>query len=145
MENRMLDLNDWGNVLDRLSAIKKNGHLEHWQGELVRMLKHRGNWRLREAALVAARQIEKPAAPLVAEILNTILDDNLYCEARVLACTTLMKLMEGRANDKIGDLSPSTVAGHLRAIAAVPQPPLLAKAVTGCLECLDGFGQQKAV
>lgn len=145
MENMMHDLNDWGNVLDRLSAIKKNGHLEHHQRDLVRMLKYRGNWRLREAALEAARQIKTPAASLIAAILNIILDDNLYCEVRVLSCNTLRKLHEAGANDKIGDLAPSAVAGHLRAIAAVPQPPMLAKAVAGCLECLDGSGQQKAV
>jgi hypothetical protein len=143
MERKILDLNDWGNVLDRLKAIKKNGQLEHHQDELIKMIKFGGNWRLREAALEATRQIKSPKASLVAAILNVILDDNLYCEARVLACSTLREIIEAGEKDKIGDLTPSAVAGHLRAIVAVPQPPKLAEAVTECLQSLEISSDQQ--
>ncbi len=141
MKDSLGNFQEWERVLEQLKKIEKNGDLHRYQPDLIRMLKYKGNWRLREAALEAIKQLKHPATLLVSEILNIIMDDNLYYEARVMACNTLNKLINHYNNNSNGyrTLARLGVAKHLTALNAVPQPPMLSSAVTKCLNNMAGF------
>lgn len=135
MDHSLDNFQDWEGVLDTLEKIKKKGVLHHYQTDLIRLLKYRGNWRLCEAALQAIRQIKQPTAPLVSEVLNIIMDDNLYYEVRAMACHTLNELIHHHKNCANGckSLTRLPIAKHLKTLTAVPQPPILSSAASTCL------------
>jgi hypothetical protein len=138
---------DWGQVLDGLKKIEKKGDLHRHQHDLIRMLKYKGNWRLREAALESIPQIENPVPELVCEVLNVILDDNVYCEARVMACRTLNQLIENGKNSSCGCrlFGELSIADNLKTLTVVPQPPMLMSAVSGCLSRLADSAEKEQV
>lgn len=46
------NLMDWGLVLDKLDDLKKSEKLHKHQADLIRILRYRNNWRLRETVLL---------------------------------------------------------------------------------------------
>ena len=102
---------------------------------------------MREAALESIPQIEKPVPALISEVLNIILDDNVYCEARVMACRTLSRLIgQGKNSPSNSQLFQElSIAKRLKTLTAVPQPPMLVRAVTECLSSLSGPAQEEQV
>jgi BMFP domain-containing protein YqiC len=65
---------------------------------LTRILRYRDNWRLREEALNRIGKINKPDNTLVLQVLDIIIDENLYYEVRILACETMMEFLKNGAN-----------------------------------------------
>jgi hypothetical protein len=97
MENGIFDnIEDWGRVLDRLEDLKRRGELEDHEPGLVRILRYRDNWRLREYVLEAARDLKRCSASLVAAVLDILRDEDLYYEVRVLAAEALPALVRAR-------------------------------------------------
>lgn len=145
MKNVIDNFHDWGQVLDALKDIEKKGDLHRHQPDLIRMLKYKGNWRMREAALKSIPQVGKPCPALISEVLNIILDDNVYCEARAMACRTLSQLIDNCKNSPSSSqlFQELSIAKKLKTITAVPQPPMLVRAVTECLSCLGGPAQRR--
>lgn len=144
MKDSLANLQEWERVLEALKKIKRKGELHKHQADLIRMLKYKGNWRIREAALEAVLQITHPMSNLVSEILQIVMDDNLYYEARVMACNALNKFVDNYNNNSNGHrtLSRLAVAKQLTALNAVPQPPMLSHAVTKCLNNMAGFEEK---
>lgn len=135
MDNSLDNFQEWERVLDTLEKIRTRGDLHHYQDDLIRLLKYRGNWRLCEAALKAIQQIKRPTAPLASEVLNIVMDDNLYYEVRALACRTLNGLIRHCKSSSNGcqTLTRLPIVKHLKALTAVPQPPILSNAASTCL------------
>lgn len=96
------NLTDWGRVLERLDELTRRGGIEAHQDDLAMLLRYRGNWRLREAALECIPSITEPKAELIREVCQLMLDENLYFQARILAAEAL-----GAAMDHLGKCSDS--------------------------------------
>ena len=128
------NLRDWSQVIDLLDALAASGRLDGCQPGLARILRYKGNWRLREAVLKHLEQIEAPAEDLVKEVMRLLGDDNLYYEARILAGQALVRLVQRGARNS----SPSTAAAadKLRQVRGVPQPPFFSQAIDRCLNQL---------
>lgn len=141
MKDSFANFQEWERVLETLKKIKQKDELHKHQSDLIRMLKFKGNWRVREGALDAVLQITQPTSDLVSEILQIVMDDNLYYEARVMACNALKKFADHyRYNSKgHNTLSRLAVSKRLKALNAVPQPPMLSHAVTKCLNTIAGL------
>lgn len=155
MNSALENFQDWGRALETMKEIEKKLETvkeiekkkvsQQYQTALIRMLKYRSNWRLREAALESISVIKDPTPPLLSETLDIIMDDNLYFEARALACRVMSKLIENCKESPGGcrKLTKLPIAKQLRKLAAVPQPPILLEAVSGCLSILGDLADEK--
>lgn len=123
------NLTDWVNALDTLNLLKKSASLDNHQEELVRLLRHEGNWRLREAAVEAAATLKMPSIETLKPIVKLIVRDDLYYNIRILASKTLSTLIPViMANAGINkDLVRRFIndANHeVTALLSSPEPPM---------------------
>jgi len=124
------NLTEWGGVLVKLDALERSRELDEHQPGLVRILRYRGNWKLREAVLNALKEITRPSAELVREILNLAVDEGTYYQARILAIQALPRLL--KRFEEAGDHEAGTTTSVIEAMQGIlssPQPPLLHDAV----------------
>lgn len=92
------NLKDWGPVLELIYKLADDGSLHECQPGLIRILRYRDNWKLREETLNRIGKINNPDDALVRQVLNIIADENLYYEVRILACETMMEFLKNSAN-----------------------------------------------
>nr|WP_319492585.1 hypothetical protein [uncultured Desulfobacter sp.] len=123
------NLTDWVNALDTLNLLKKSASLDNHQEELVRLLRHEGNWRLREAAVEAASTLKMPSIETLKQLVKLIVRDDLYYNIRILASKTLSTLIPViMANAGINkDLVRRFIndANHeVTALLSSPEPPM---------------------
>ncbi|UCC72577.1 MAG: hypothetical protein JSV86_19805 [Gemmatimonadota bacterium] len=83
------NLVEWGRVLEEIGRLGINRELDEHQEGLVRILRYRANWRLREAALKAVTEMDAPREALLSAVLEIMMDESLYHEVRVLAAEAL--------------------------------------------------------
>jgi hypothetical protein len=115
------NLQDWGQVLEHLDDVFENGRADDCQRGLIRILRYKGNWRLREETLKRIETMENPGEDLIREVLSIMEDDNIYYEARIIACRCLMKMLQknGPAREKL----KKDAEKALERINSIPQPP----------------------
>ena len=122
------NLMDWGPVLDKLVELSSNGDLSRCQPGLVRILRYRGNWRLREEALKAAGDVQNPSEELVHQVISILDDDNIYYDARILAGDALLQLLNNAEDVSGGDLQNKT-RNVVDKLKTTPQPPFFEEAI----------------
>ncbi|MFZ7125090.1 MAG: hypothetical protein ACOWWM_02920 [Desulfobacterales bacterium] len=131
------NLQEWGAVLELLSDLEKNGKLSENQKGLIRILRFRNNWRLREEVLKAMEGVDDPIDELIEAVLAIATDEGVYVDARILAARALEGLMSNRrkqaGEDASESLTQDRIEGSLRSIIETPQPPVLRDAVEACL------------
>ena len=88
------NLVNWGEVLDRFDELANGGQLDEYQPGLIRILRFKGNWRLREEVLKRVGGIQIPTQELISEVLSILADDNVYYDARVMAGDALIDLLK---------------------------------------------------
>lgn len=88
------NLVDWGEALERFEDLADSGRLAECQRGLIRILRFKGNWRLREEVLKRVGEIQRPTKELVSEVLSILADDNVYYDARVMAGEALIDLLK---------------------------------------------------
>ncbi len=129
------NLRNWGPVLDLLDRLDQTGRMEECQPGLIRILRYRGNWRLREETLKRLGRIAHPSRELIARVADIIADDDTYYEARILAGRALAELAQNArrtsAKDEDPDMEP--VADVVRNLLGTPQPPIFDQALRQCL------------
>jgi hypothetical protein len=124
------NLRDWGDVLRKLEELRESRKLDEHQPGLVRILRYRDNWKLRETVMRSLKEITRPSAELVREILKLAMDEGTYYQARILAVQALPRLL--KRFEEAGDDEASTrssVIESMQGILSSPQPPLLHDAV----------------
>ena len=122
------NLTEWGAVLDLFDELADNGKLEECQLGLIRILKYRGNWRLREDVLKRVGEIQNPSDQLICQILSILDDDNTYYDVRILASDALIQMLKN-VQDGFDDginLSVRKVTERLR---TTPHPPIFDNAL----------------
>lgn len=122
------NLSDWAPVVDLLQELETNGQLANCQPGLVRILRYKGNWRLREAVLERIGKIQNPSDELISQVINILDDDNIYYDARILASDALIPLLKKTKNGLHNNISIDLrkVARKLR---TTPQPPFFNNAL----------------
>lgn len=122
------NLTGWGAVLDIFDELADNGKLEECQPGLIRILKYKGNWRLREDVLKRVGEIQNPSDQLICQILSILDDDNTYYDVRILASDSLIQMLKN-VQDGFDDginLSVRKVTERLR---TTPHPPIFDNAL----------------
>lgn len=122
------NLNDWGPVLEIFDKLAENGELSDCQPGLIRILRYKGNWRLREEVLRRVGEIASPSNELILQVLDILADDNIYYDARILAGEALTRLMKGVQDGSWIDINHETrkIVEKLR---CMPQPPFFDEAL----------------
>lgn len=122
------NLTDWGVVLDILAELVDNGQLSECQPGLIRILRFKGNWRLREEVLNRVRAIQAPSEDLIRQVLTILTDDNTYYEARIIAGDTLMELLKNVPAGSYGEFTMSA-RKVIEKLKSTPQPPFFNEAI----------------
>jgi hypothetical protein len=122
------NLGDWGPVLGRLEELADEGRLSECQPGLVRILRYKGNWRLREEVLKRIGEIRTPSEALISQVLSIIADDNIYYDARILASDALIQLLKSTHCGFNGEVN--TKAQKIaKKLGRTPQPPFFDAAI----------------
>lgn len=126
------NLTDWRVVLDIFDELAGAGRLSECQSGLIRILRYKGNWRLREEVLKRAREIQSPCYELIHQVLNILDDDNIYYDARILASDALIQMLKNIQDGVSGEINMSVrnVAERQR---ATPHPPIFHDSLTKLL------------
>lgn len=120
------NLTNWGPVLDTIEELACKGDLSECQSGLIRILRFRGNWRLREEVLKCAGEIRSPSNELIHQVISILDDDNIYYDARILACEALVQLLERvQDDDEVSDRARKVIDKLKRTL----QPPYFDKAL----------------
>ena len=125
---------DWGAVLEKMEASCKSGRPGDYQDELIRVLRHNDNWRLREAAMVVLPAVKKPSAALVDEVFAILMRDDLCCDVRILAADALGRMLKnepsrGRPRSAEENRVVRKVLEGMSRLLMDSQPPILHGAV----------------
>ncbi len=129
------NLQEWGEALDLLDKLSRNGRLAECQRGLVRILNYRGNWRLREEVLQRLDQIEAPTDELIGQVLSILADDNTYYEARIMASGALMHFLKKAESEVRPELNLKS-RKLIEKLCKTPQPPVFEKALQECNQAL---------
>ena len=116
------NLTDWGQVLDTFGELADSGRLAECQPGLIRILRFKGNWRLREEVLKRIGEVKAPSRELVLQVLGILADDNTYYDARIMAGDALVQLLKNGIDDSPEDLT-STARKIVQKLKSTPQPP----------------------
>ena len=122
------NLRDWGPVLELLDELGNSGKLAECQRGLVRILRYKGNWRLREEVLKRIGEISSPSNELVGQALNIFADDNIYYDARILASNALIQLLNSNQGSLHKEFIPE-IRKVLDKLSKLPQPPIYDDAI----------------
>ena len=131
------NLEDWGKVLGALKELTDQGRLDEAQDGIIRLVRSRDNWRLRESALVAARQIEEPTAALIVAVLEVLEDQAGFVDARILAARALGDLVGRQPRGAAtSETSTKAVRAALQRQLTSPEAPVLTRAIEAALQKL---------
>ena len=122
------NLSDWGPVLGLVDGLADNGQLADCQPGLIRILRHKGNWQLREEVLKRVGEIQDPSREMISQVLSILADDNIYYDARILASEALIQFLKNVRDGFNGEIKISLqkVAERLR---TTPQPAIFDNAL----------------
>jgi hypothetical protein len=126
------NLQEWGRVLEDLNKAFQNGRGEDCQRGLIRILRYRGNWRLREETLQHIEDLQNPKEELINEVLKIVDDENIYYEARIIALHALMKILEKKIN--CPEQLTKEVKKVIYRINSTPQPPFFQEVIDNCIQ-----------
>lgn len=99
-------LTDWAPVIDLFEELANNAQLEKIQPGIIRILRFKGNWRLREEVLKRVGEIQRPSKELISAVLAILTDDNVYYDARVIAGNALCDLLKNSRPGHDDELIP---------------------------------------
>lgn len=122
------NLTDWGQVLDNLGELADSRRLAECQPGLIRILRFKGNWRLREEVLRRVGEIKTPSRELVLEVLAILADDNIYYDARIMAGDALIKLLKNGPDDSSEELA-AMARKLVQKLKSTPLPPFFDEAL----------------
>ncbi|MBF0201320.1 MAG: hypothetical protein HQK66_08405 [Desulfamplus sp.] len=132
------NLADWGPVLNLIESAD-NDSLVQYQPGLIRILRYQANWRLREAVLKRAGDIYPPSSDLVLQILDMLDNDNIYYDARILACEAMVQLLK-KSKKCISDEIICKIKTVLERLNLTPHPPFFQEALTRAASAIIGNG-----
>ena len=130
------DLRDWGRVLSLLDKLTKTNKLNNHQQELLEILRDRENWKLREAVLESVKNLDSPSDEILEEILNIMMDDMAYYNARILAADALIHLLQKRetGQERSHAVTVDVVIEKMLSLLNSPLPSFLHEAICRSLE-----------
>ena len=115
------NLTDWGPVLDTIKDFADRGNLAQCQPGLVRILRYKGNWRLREEVLKRVGEVQTPSKELVHQVIAIFDDDNIYYDARLIAGKALIQMLKNTSSLEDDDIH-GKARKVIQKLRSTPQP-----------------------
>lgn len=115
------NITDWGAVLSMIEEFAATDSLSEYQHGLIRILRYKGNWRLREEVLKRAGDIKSPTPELILQVIELLADDNIYYDARVLAGEALVQLLSRNKADISNEIGYK-ITTTVEKLRSTPQP-----------------------
>ena len=138
------NLEQWSAVLARIDALEAAHGLDDVQPALVRLIRYRDNWQLRERALRAARELRQPQPAVLATLCNVAADSDTYADARILAIRALEDLTPRVAGGAVpGDIDAEFVINLLQQQLEIPEAPIVHQAMRRALNRLNSALQPR--
>ncbi len=124
--DRLGNLEQWGRALEQLDEWKQAGQLDGHQDDLLWLLRFRGNWRLREAALEMMSSLQAPDPALIRQACDIMTDEGLYHEVRILAAEAVTALLssERPPGPPVGSLA-GEIRERMHALLESVQAPVM--------------------
>ncbi len=122
------NLREWGPALELLDELAVSGKLAECQRGLVRILRYKGNWRLREEVLKRIEGIPSPSDELGGQVLTILADDNLYYDARILANNALIQWLKN-SQRRLHQEFILKIRKVIEKLSKLPQPPFFEEAI----------------
>ena len=122
------NLKDWGPVLEQIHQLADEGHLSECQPGLIRILRYRDNWRLREEVLLKAGTINNPEDEMIRQVLDIIGDQRLYYDVRILACQAMAELMKN-SPARFNAATETDILSTVEFLSSATQQPLFEQAL----------------
>jgi hypothetical protein len=118
------DLQEWGQVLDRVRRMREDGTLDRHQPGLARLVRYPFNWQLRQAGLRAAAELKTPTDEVLRAAAQVMADEKTDLETRILAGGAVSRIL-GNGDGRISDAARAEAIGSIHDLLAKPQPPVL--------------------
>ena len=133
------NLREWENIPSQIAALAKDGKLNEHQGGLVRILRYKENWRLRELVLKSVRNLTIPSNELIMEILNILENEEIYWEMRLLAVDAIQDLLTRKDTVYEGDRCNVTrsISERIQSLVNSAGPPILQDSLRNCLSAIQ--------
>lgn len=137
------NLTDWEQVLDKLNDLKKSETLHEHQAGLIRILRYRNNWKLREVVLEFITYLNEPSDEILTEAINIMMDEGVYLDARILTANALTKLVVKHKDDRENNqsINKTVVIKKMESILDSPPPPILTEAIRKARTATKGMGK----
>lgn len=116
------NLDNWSEVLSIIDNFAQDGKLSECQPGLIRILRHKGNWQLREEVLKRSGEIKSPSSELINQVLEILDNDNIYYDARILASDALICMLKNLHGSLDGKTN-TAVKKVTERLRATPSPP----------------------
>jgi len=141
------NLKEWGTVLDLLNQLDQKGMLGECQKGMIRVLRYKDNWRLREEVLKRIGTIENPSYDLIEQVVAMVADEKVYYRTRIMALNALEKLAKAgcRLPERSAVADRPKWTAVLQGVLKKHQPPILANALIACLHSLEAPLQARTV
>jgi hypothetical protein len=140
------NLKEWGRVIETLEQMKEKGELDDAQPGLIRLICYPDNWRIREQALIAARQVAQPNSALLGEIATVLMDSNTYADVRILAARALGDLAGRDPQTGSPDgFGPDEILVILKGQLATPEAPVFHHVVKEVIRKIEQAVKEPAV
>ena len=122
------NLREWGPALEVLDELAVSGKLAECQHGLVRILRYKGNWRLREEVLKRIGGIPSPSDELAGQVLTILADDNIYYDARILANNALIQWLKN-SQRRLHQEFILEIRKVIEKLSKSPQPPFFEETI----------------
>ena len=129
------NLREWGSIPGQVTELIEAGNLDEHQEGLIRLLKYQQNWRLREIAINAIKELRSPTSRLISAALDIVMDDGLHYEVRIPTARSLTALLSRNDVQCEGDTQKVAcqVVEKISTLLESPQPPVMHNVIRECL------------
>jgi hypothetical protein len=125
-------------VIEQLQQMKGKGELDDAQPALIRLIRYPDNWRIREQALIAVRQVDHPSSDLLGAIATVLTDASTYADVRILAAKALGDLAgRDRQAGSPDEFGSDEILMVLKGQLAIPEAPVLHHVVEGVIRKIE--------
>jgi len=122
------NLTNWETVLDIFNELADIGKLSECEPGLIRILRYKGDWRLREEVLKRVGEIQNPSDQLIGQVLSIVDDDNTYYDVRILASDALVEMLKN-VQDGFDDGINMSVRKVTERLKIIPHPSIFVNAL----------------
>lgn len=133
------NLREWEKIADQIAELLKTGKIDTHQAGLVRILRYKDNWKIREIVLKAIKDLKMPSSKLLSELLCIMENDREYYMMRMLASEAIESLFtnDGIQFPEDRRVAASQITGRVKPLANSSWPPVLRDSLLRCLKVIQ--------